>query len=154
MLVSYLQCNLRSYLCACVCVYVYVAMWLLYYKCHFPSLSLSCFFGCFPWRNVHFIRLQSQLLIFLSIVYSFFLLFTFISGALQYVFSFNFFLTQTIVVAMPLLTSIAISISVIYCVIMQTRQEIKWDFMRVYLVHVKHMKIAMFRAHQCCLLVA
>lgn len=72
-----------------VCVYVY--MWLLYYKCHSPSLSLSCFFGCFPWRNVHFIRLQSQLLIFLSIVYSFFVLFTFISGALQYVFSFNFF---------------------------------------------------------------
>lgn len=44
----------------------------------------------------------------------------------------------------PLLTSIAISIYVIYCVIMQTRQEIKWNFIRVYLsfAHMEHMKIA------------
>lgn len=53
------------FVCVCVCVYI----WLLYYKCHSPSLSLSCFFGCFPWRNVHFIRLQSQLLIFLSMFF-------------------------------------------------------------------------------------
>lgn len=33
----------------------------------------------------------------------------------------------------PLLTAIAISIYIIYCVIMQTRQEIKWNFIRVYL---------------------
>lgn len=95
------------------------------------SLSLSLTFSdskYFFKRIVHFIRLQSQLLIFMSLV--FFFLFS-LSIPCVFLFAWAFFLCCGALV--PLLTSIAISIYVIYYVIMQTRQEIKWDCTRVYL---------------------
>lgn len=113
MLVSYLQYNLRSSQS--------------FFSPSLSSLLLSCSFNIrtVSFGATYFIRLQSQLLIFLSTF--FFFLPVLFFALLDPV---RFFYIGSLV---PLLTSIAISIYVIYCVIMQTRQEIKWNFIRVYL---------------------